>query len=279
MVKEMYVNKRCETLPGIFVNDLKGYKIIDSDTDCYDKKTGKVVFKLRKNVLTEESIATFKTAIPKITSVAKNGTNRSLTHIMNNLKDNIDINDGHDEGDWSLEERIANLTHIRSNIWGSYDKPLRAHGFDDVPCRKTSLTVKHYDRWKMMHPIVQQVNKWYKQLAPKQWKAQNDAVKYVKEWCIPNTCYSTITINADTQMVTHRDANDFEKGLGNLVSLRYGDYTGGETLFPDYKVGVDLQEGDILIMDVHQTHCNAPIEGTGRVSIVCYLRENITRCV
>ena len=47
---------------------------------------------------------------------------------------------------------------------------------------------------------------------------------------------------------------------------------------PQYGIGVDVREGDILFMDVHQYHGNLPFKlspGTIRMSIVCYLRKNV----
>jgi hypothetical protein len=41
---------------------------------------------------------------------------------------------------------------------------------------------------------------------------------------------------------------------------------------------VDVRQGDFLAMDVHEWHCNTPIIGTGRLSIVAYLRKNMIKC-
>ena len=57
--------------------------------------------------------------------------------------------------------------------------------------------------------------------------------------------------------------------------------------FPQYGVAVDVRQGDFLAMDVHQWHCNTPLEHSkktiekdeiGRLSIVCYLRKNMIKC-
>jgi hypothetical protein len=58
-----------------------------------------------------------------------------------------------------------------------------------------------------------------------------------------------------------------------------GEYTGGETCFPQYGIGVNVRRGDILFMDVHQPHANLPLhkktKDTIRLSIVCYLRKRV----
>ena len=78
-------------------------------------------------------------------------------------------------------------------------------------------------------------------------------------------------------------------------------YEGCYTGFPQYGVAVDVRTGDFLAMDVHQWHCNTEfvdLDGddtptvvsprTGkpvlrewqynRLSIVCYLRDNMINC-
>ena len=77
-------------------------------------------------------------------------------------------------------------------------------------------------------------------------------------------------------------------------SILQGGYIG----FPKYGIAVDVRQGDFLVvMDVHQYHCNTPIKidkmcndesniknnrqktkKYGRLSIVCYLRKNMLKC-
>jgi hypothetical protein len=59
------------------------------------------------------------------------------------------------------------------------------------------------------------------------------------------------------------DAGDLREGFGNLTVIERGKYDGGFTLFPRFKVGVNLRTGDFLAMDVHEWHCNTEMkEGT-----------------
>jgi hypothetical protein len=63
-----------------------------------------------------------------------------------------------------------------------------------------------------------------------------------------------------------------------LAVIEKGKYTGGETCLPQYGIGVDVREGDILLMDVHEWHANLPIKlekGAERMSVVCYLRRKL----
>jgi hypothetical protein len=124
---------------------------------------------------------------------------------------------------------------------------------------------------------------------------------------IADTAFSTLTVNMNFRTAMHRDAGDFQEGFGNLSVIEWGRYQGGETLFPQYGVGINLRTGDFVAMDVHQWHCNSGIHQTAadkafneslpdirtrdsttgvvgsqerfqRISFVCYFREKIANC-
>ena len=102
------------------------------------------------------------------------------------------------------------------------------------------------------------------------------------EFVIPNTSFSTITINYNWRTALHKDNGDFKNGFGNLLILQEGNYKGGYLGFPRYGVCFDVRMGDFLAMDVHEWHCNTEIKGITpeftRLSVVCYLREKMEKC-
>ena len=63
--------------------------------------------------------------------------------------------------------------------------------------------------------------------------------------------------------------------------IKRGDYSGGELYYPDYNIAVNIEHGDVLIMNGHETHCNLPIQYNSpdatRLSVVLYTRSNILR--
>jgi hypothetical protein len=81
------------------------------------------------------------------------------------------------------------------------------------------------------------------------------------------------------QTTVHTDKGDDSEGFGNLAVIERGKYSGGETCFPQYGIGVNVRTGDVLYMDVHHPHANLPIilesPDAKRLSIVCYLRKSI----
>ena len=163
--------------------------------------------------------------------------------------------------------------NVNSSIVGYFED----HGF--YKCRQTALYSKHIDAFKTeTMNVVQCVSDAFQKYAPKHYAKQLEFVEKINQnMRLENSVYTTITVNVDFRTFGHRDKGDFWTGLGNLTVFNVGDYTGGELLLPDFRVGFQIEEGDVLLFDVHELHCNNPIKGHGRVSLVCYAREKILR--
>jgi hypothetical protein len=78
-------------------------------------------------------------------------------------------------------------------------------------------------------------------------------------------------------------AKEFDKWQECVPYFQYADACfRGYTGFPRYGVCVDVRMGDFLAMEVHDWHCNTPLKGISkdytRLSVVCYLRENMYKC-
>jgi hypothetical protein len=106
--------------------------------------------------------------------------------------------------------------------------------------------------------------------------------KTSKDFVIPGTVFTTVTVNRNWQTAVHQDKGDLKAGFGVMSVLEHGKYTGGILVFPKYGVGVDMRERDICFADVHQWHGNTPIKGIPdaheRISCVFYYRENMQYC-
>jgi hypothetical protein len=134
------------------------------------------------------------------------------------------------------------------------------------------------DKYKNTMPLINEIDKLYKKLMPENYKIQRKKANqtYFK---IPGTAFTTVATNINFQTKIHRDKKDDANGFVNLEVIERGKYTGGETCFPQYGIGVNVRSGDVLFMDVQQPHGNLPInkktEDAVRLSIICYLRNNI----
>ena len=147
-----------------------------------------------------------------------------------------------------------------------------------VDVRECRFNRDYPEKYKKTIPLIQEIDKMYKKLTPEYYKLQRKKANQT-HFKIPGTSFTTITTNINFQTTIHCDKGDDVEGFGNLAVIEHGKYTGGETCFPQYGVGVNVRNGDALFMDVHQPHGNLPIskktEDNTRLSIVCYLRKNV----
>ena len=170
-----------------------------------------------------------------------------------------------------------------SNIAGYYDKPDRNIGSNALPCRMTAFTKYNSDKWNMSIPFLKRVDRLFKYLVPSKHELQRKQAQNTK-FVIDDTAYSTITINHNWRTALHKDAGDFKDGFGNLIVCEDGKFDGGYLGFPQYGVCINVKNNDFLAMDVHEWHCNTELKPKNkdkkfnRLSIVCYLRENMLRC-
>ena len=184
---------------------------------------------------------------------------------------------------------------VLSGIGGFYGR------YPRIPyCRTTLYTSADLERWEKCMTYINKTDQFFKELLPKRYAAQKKVADSIDpELRIGNTAFTTVTINNNFRTACHRDAGDLKEGFGNLSCTGKGEWDGGYTILPEYRVGAKLNPGDVLIMDVHQIHGNTAIreKNTGkeakfignkrnedfkvdfeRISLVCYLRENMTIC-
>ena len=205
-------------------------------------------------------------------------------------------------------DNISNIS--QSNIAGYYDRPDR-NEYNKIKkskttkttkktkslipmCRTTQFTKKNIEKWQNTIPLIKEADKLFKKLVPERYKIQLDRATKTPEFQIANTAYSTITINYNWRTAAHCDNGDLDEGFGNLIVLEkekskyklkpsehkeYNGYSGGYLGFPRWGICIDVRQGDFLAMDVHEFHCNTPIIGDGRLSVVCYLRKKMINCM
>jgi hypothetical protein len=150
------------------------------------------------------------------------------------------------------------------------------------PCRLTSFSRDYYKDYKDGLKFINAIDNCFKTSLPDMHSVQYNALKNnAADFQIEDTAFSTVTVNYNFQTALHRDSGDFKDGFGNLVVCQK-DIEGGEILFPQYKLSIQLNTGDFLAMDVHEWHCNNTIRyinDTGyRLSFVCYYREKMSQC-
>jgi len=238
--------------------------IIDHDADVYTNE-GKLLLRFRKNALPKNHIDDF---FDNIIEFAKN----------------VSSNRGSATG--SKTKNVYSNPKVMSNIFGYFDRwsPIQKFIFKklnkkpSVDVRECRFNMDYPELYEKTIPLIQDIDKLYEKLTPEQYALQRKKANQT-HFKIPNTSFTTITTNVNYQTTIHTDKGDDIEGFGNLAVIEKGEYTGGETCFPQYGIGVDVRTGDMLFMDVHQPHANLPIKlkdkDSIRLSIVCYLRHNV----
>jgi hypothetical protein len=178
------------------------------------------------------------------------------------------------------ETYISDTTYanvVLSGIAGWFDRyPRIPYG------RATAYTQNSFDKFKLSFPFLQTLDRGFAELLPQRHAAQRDAAdKIDPAFLVPQTVFTTITVNKTFRTAAHRDAGDFTNGLSNLLVLsNNGNYTGGYLILPEVRIAVNVRPGDLLLVNNHEyIHGNTPIElqdeTAERVSLVCYLREKM----
>lgn len=161
-------------------------------------------------------------------------------------------------------------------------------------CRLTAWTGRETDKFRILWPLLQFIGDRMKIDAPDRWQAQMFEVQRTHpDWVIPDTPFTTVTVNNTYPTGVHQDAGDLDSGISTLCCLRRGDYRGGVLVFPEYRIGVDMQDGDLVLMDAHSWHGNTDFDppvkrsmtgrieedpGFERISVVSYFRTKMTKC-
>lgn len=165
---------------------------------------------------------------------------------------------------------------VDSGIAGWYDRyPRIPYG------RATTYTRDNPEKFALSFPFLQSLARGFKELLP--WRYGNQvqaASKLDKRYLVPETPFTTITVNKTFRTAAHRDAGDLDSGLSNLLVLSNdGRFTGGYLIFPEIRMAVNVRPGDLLLVNNHEIiHGNTPIvceEGSERISLVVYFREKM----
>lgn len=285
-------------------------QIIDYDCDVYSVKedgTKHLLAKFRKHFFPDDIIKIGFESYYKLTTASS---------LRGAAAGEIDTEAGYFKGRVLTDKTVFNTrvgdgktkisNNVNSGVLGYLDKRnMNSKGMPANGCRLTKWTAQHLASYQKGFPFVKAISDAYKLLVPDKYQAQKERADLKPDYRIADTAFSTMTINRNFRTGLHKDAGDYPGGFGNLTVIERGDYTGGYTLFPQYKVAFDVRTGDFLAMDVHQWHCNSDIKETEeqkiandklpkiyrpsqrvlnanasytRLSFVCYLREKIVNC-
>lgn len=261
-VDKLISDSEMEELKNTFITPKQIKTIITKDATVYTKE-GKLLFLFRKKKLTHGQ--DFYTLVAPF------------------IHKNQSSNRGSASG--STEYNVKDNPKIKTSIIGYFDRwsPQQKFLFKKqgvklpLEVRETMFVSQYPEKFQQIIPFIKQIDTLYKNYLPDYYRKQHHKAKETP-FKIATTSFTTVTININFQTTIHKDTGDDGDGFGNLTVIEKGHYTGGETCFPQYGIGIDVREGDMLFMDVHQWHANLPIVTKGeaeRMSVVCYLRKKI----
>jgi len=315
MVKKIYVkqiisDEKMKSMQGDWATNkhIKNNNLINFDADIYKKINGKdiIIAKFRKKALNENDC---KIAWENFKDAAKasRGRGPAAGHIdINNTywRKRTPIKTDKWSTSYIVNGKISKMkvnNQVASNVVGYYE----GTPFMKLPARMTHYTRSNFDKFQNGLSVLQKLGKIYKKLTPKVYKNQNMRAGKRNHLRIPETPFSSITVNRNFRTALHTDAGNFNGGMAVMTALERGKYSGGYTVFPQYGIGFDVRHGDVLIMENCNTwHANTEIKesksqrkyneslkdifndnpevGTAgldkkytRITIVCYLREKL----
>jgi hypothetical protein len=312
IVEPVLTNDEIKAREGTYFSDKEVDKIFDTDVDVYRKDTEsgekKLLLKFRKNVFSDDEI---KTGWEGFYQTAAASRNRGAAAGPINMKSNywkrrkpVEITK------WStryVQDGKVSKMRVNNNVMSSVLGFFEKTPFMGLPCRLTSYTQRFFKQYKHGIPFIEAIDDKFKKLVPDAYAEQHAAASRKPMYRIANTAFSSVTLNRNFRTALHMDDGDFREGFGNLSVIERGEYSGGNTLFPQYGIGIDVRTGDFLAMDVHQWHCNTELyetpeqakrnkalpdiykdnptigtmgsnKGYTRISFVCYLREKLRNC-
>ena len=182
------------------------------------------------------------------------------------------------KGDGTLSQ-TNEAKPVNSGIIGYFDRSVR------MPyCRQTQWNIDNKEKFVKALPFLQACSESFKEGVPERYEAQEKIVSDTSgDFIIPDTVFTTITVNSNWQTAVHKDAGDYKRGLGVMSVLRAGAYEGAYLCFPKYRTAVDMATGGVCLADVHEWHGNTPILNPtltkyNRLSCVMYYRAKMHYC-
>jgi hypothetical protein len=255
--------------------------LVDEDCDVY-KPNGEVLLRFRKNVIPPELCAA---AFRPLEVAAKPTDNRGLAggkpqqqHVHGQVLGTVSGTRAKILKRDGTVSRTTRGKEVKSGIAGYFDRNQR------FPyCRMTAYNLNHPEKFRAVMPFVRRVDEVFKELLPDRYDAQMEMVRKTQpDFYISGTSFTTITVNKNFRTAVHKDAGDLKQGFGVMSCLRGGKYEGCFTVFPKFRVAVNMETGDVFCADVHEWHGNTPLKGVPgkfkRISLVFYYRERMAEC-
>ena len=268
-------------LPDKFMSGLAGKPckasdatlFLNGDANVY-RPDGEPLVMLRRGVLTAENTTAYE-ALRRLRAYVTD--NRGVYTGIRRAK--LELGDGSASKNTRTRDEDGKIHRTASAIIGYFDRQGGRHPH----CRTTRFTANEVEHWNTVLPLIRRVDRLFKANLPERHAVQRKACEATHPaWVIEDTAFSTLTVNNNVVAGMHQDKGDYKDGFGVITCLRRGAYTGAWLCFPQYRVGVDLQDGDLLFFNPHEWHGMTPMETLSedaeRITNVYYFREKMVDC-
>lgn len=183
------------------------------------------------------------------------------------------------DGTISKTTRVPKGFEVISGVMGYYPR------YPRIPyCRECAWNQNHPEEFKQLLPLFMRTSELHKQYSPQSYAFQESVVeKTSKDFVIPGTIYTTVTVNKNFRTACHLDAKNLLNGMAAMLYMRQGKFTGGDVVLPEWGAGVKLETGDLIIFrnmkDYHGNTKIVPIsKDYQRCTLVFYYREEMMKC-
>lgn len=287
---------------GNYINTIDSFTIFNRNCDIYDRTSKKLLARFRKRAIkNEENQRTFGLNIKSLANRKKESRGAAAGSI-DRKKLRTSVQELYDTSNYRTKyykrdgqkSATSICNYAKSNVIGYIDTSARS-GYKE----KVNLAAYCRDypaKYEKCLPLIVDLCRVFNQIDKDRYRIQYDLLK--DQYRIADTPFSTVTVNYSWQTAIHQDANNGKDCLACMTVIKdpvnKNDYKGGELLFPEYKIGFNVSQGDVLVADtVNNYHCNAPLEPLyteslgewpeidlmnnwhlNRISLVAYLKKS-----
>ena len=185
-----------------------------------------------------------------------------------------------EEANWVENDLICKTTYansVFSGIAGWYDR------YPRIPWgRATSYTEKNPEKFAKSYPYLEKLAEAFKEMLP--WRYGNQmraAQKVDPRFLVPNTPFSTITVNRNFRTAAHYDPANMDDGFANICVFSNSDnYKGAYLVFPEIGYACNIRPGDLLFVNnMAGLHGNTELilddPNAERISIIAFFHEGM----
>lgn len=150
-------------------------------------------------------------------------------------------------------------------------------------CRACAWNLESPERLVSLNGICREASELYREFGGAFYeKQERHALKTHPDFIIPGTIFTTLTVNKNFRTACHKDAGNLTETLNVMSLFRTGKFSGGNIVFPDFRVAAKLDTGDCIVFDAHEFHGNTQVVQLSkeftRCTVVFYFREGMDLC-